>query len=83
MVRCQAARLVDGLAGIHMESLRVVLHRLLVEGAARRIHALVARLHRYLIRAELLLLLMLIIEEASLHRVSVVDDGLNRVVLLV
>ena len=66
-----------------MEGLRVVLHGLLVEGAARRIHALVARLHRYLIRAELLLLLMLIIEEASLHRVPVVDDGLNRVVLLV
>lgn len=83
MVGRQAACLVHGLARSHVERLRVVLHRLLVEGAAGWIHALVARLHRDLIAAVLLLRLVLVVEEAALHRVPVVYHGLYRVILLV
>ena len=85
MVRREAARLVHRLAGIDMESLGVVLHGLLVERATCRIHALIARLQRGdLVRAVLLLLLVLIVEKPTLHRVPMVRDHcLDRVVLLV
>lgn len=67
-----------------MEGLRIVFQRLLIEGATRRVHALIARLHRYLIRAVLLfLLLLIVVEESALHRVPVINDCLHGVVLLV
>lgn len=83
MIGRQTARLVHCLTWIYMKSLGVIFHGLLIKGSSRRIHALVARLHRDLIGAILVLLLLLIVEETTLHGMAVVDDCLDRVILLI
>ena len=82
VVRSQTARLMNSLAWIDMESLGVVLQRLLVEGSTLRIHTLIARLHRgNLISAKLFFLLILIVVESSLNGVSMINHRFHRVIL--
>lgn len=66
-----------------MKSLGIIFHGLLIKGASSRIHTLVARLHGYLIRAILIFLLLLIVEEATLHGMAVVNYCLHRVILFI
>ena len=82
VIRGQTTCLMNGLTRIDMESLGIILQRLLVEGPTLRIHTLIACFHGGdLVCTELFFLLILVVVESSLHGVSMSNHRLHRVIL--